>query len=410
MPGARSFGLALLLIGAACVQSPVSQAPRPLKPEDGPRASIHVTYMGGLLNRSVEAYFRSEQGAYVLVGHLGGDGRIRVLYPGTPDESGYVRGKKMYRTTRAPAYYDGIPSLFSFAVSPFRGLGAMHDSYDGRGHGYVFIVASRTPLRYGLLDDYAGWAEWEVEDYQRSHDPRYAVRTFADLVAGGANYTLKFASSLMTTSYDTYASRAWDCTLLSSLSLLGHSAWSGWNPYVLGYRFSPARYCAGTFPTFSYASAGYTRPVVRVPVPGTGDPAPSLDRPGRRGFSGRTAAPERDASLTRIARTGPDTWDRSPAPRTSPRYGDRGRRAEASASAAERRSRAWDTERTSSPRSSREGRSSSAGRSGESPSTQSSGASSRSSGSSSGASSSSGSRSGSQPASSPSERRRPDSR
>jgi hypothetical protein len=404
MPRARTLGWTLLLVAAACTRTPATQAPQPLKPEDGPKTSITVDYTGGLFNRSLHAYFRTEQYAYVMVGHLGGDGRIRVLYPESPDESGYIRGKKQYRTAATPAYYDAVPSLFSYTVSPHRGLGARHDSYDGRGHGYVFMIASRTPLRYGLLYDYAGWAELEMEGYTYHHDPRYAIRGFADVLSGGAKYTLKFATSAMTSSYSSYASRAWDCSVLNSLGMFANAAlWSSWQTSMFDFgSMNPLSSCGGSRPM--YANRPIFTTVVRPPLDPTGDPAPTLDRPGRRGLGARTETHSRDVTLTRVSpgiprdpTGGREAFDRSTTRR--PSYGARrgttsidartGRETTSSGSA-----RA-DRPRAESPRAESPSR-------GSSPDRGSSGS------SSSGASSSSGSsRSGSEPTSSPSERRRP---
>lgn len=402
MPGARTLATSLLLLlAAACVPTPGTQAPKPLKPEDGPKASISVYYTGGLLNRSLHAYFQSEQYAYVMVGHLGGDGRIRVLYPESPDESGFVRGKRYYHTVSTPAYYDAIPSLFSFTVSPYRGLGARHDSYDGRGHGYVFMIASRTPLRYGLLYDYAGWAELEMEGYTYHYDPRYAIRNFADALSGGAKYTLKFASSMMTTHSDSYAERAWDCAVLSSLGFANVALWSSWHTSMLG--FSPARYC-GQRGFLQYATGPTFTTVARQPEDRTFVPAPSLDRPGRRGLGPRSETSTR-TTLTRVAPSipreptgGREAFDRRTSRR--PSYGERrgttfidartGRESDSPSRARTGRTR------TESPRADSPSRGSSPDRASPSSST-------------SGASSSSGTRSGSQPTSSPRETRRPDS-
>ena len=407
MPGARTFGFSLLFMAAACRPTGESQAPKPLKPQDGPRAWISVGYTGGLLNRSLHAYFRTEQQAYVMVGHLGGDGRIRVLYPESPDESGFIRGKKSYQTVSTSAHYDAIPSLFSYTVSQYRGLGARFDSYDGRGHGYVFLIASRRPLRYNLLYDYAGWAELEMEGYLQHHDPRYAVRSLADALTQGADYTLKFASSSTTSHFDSYASRAWDCAVLSSLGMFGNSAlWSAWQVSMLGFGMShPLSGCGrSAFPL--YASGPVFTTVVQRPTAPTGDAAPRLDRPGRRGLPGADT-PTR-TTLTRVSPSVPrepmrdrDSFDRNRARR--PAYGSTGRAAESGAISAQ--SRPSDSRgsgsRASSPRETRSGSPSS----GSASSTRSpdSGSS-----SSAGASSSSGSRSGS--TSSPSERRKPDSR
>ena len=407
MASARTMGFSLLVLAAACARQPVSQAPQPLKPEDGPKASVWVDYTGGLLNRSLQASFRTEQFAYVMVGHLGGDGRIRVLFPESPDESGYVRGKKYYRTVSTPAYYDAIPSLFSYTASPYRGAGAMHDSYDGRGHGYVFIIASRTPLRYEVLYDYGDWAELEMDGYTRHHDPRYAIRSFANVLAGGAKYTLKFATSFMTTSFDTYATRAWDCAMLSSLGMFGGSTlWSAWHTSLLGFRFSPSSYCGQSrFPSF--ASGPIFTTVIQPPVDPVGEPAPRLDRPGRRGLGPRTETTTR-VTLTRVSPSVPrdpgtarESFDRGASRR--PMYGTSRGRTDSEDMAA--RVRPTDSRehgaRTSSPRDSRPGGESRGSTSSASPS-------SGSSPSSSPASSSGETRSGSGTASPRDERRKPD--
>ena len=409
MPGARTFGFSLFIAAAACTPTPGSQAPKPLKPEDGPKAFIWVDYQGGLLNRSLHAGFRTEQTAYVLVGHLAGDGRIRVLFPESPDESGLVRGSKYYRTSSTTAHYDALPSLFSFTVSPYRGLGAMHDSYDGAGHGYVFMVASRTPLNYDLLYDYAGWAELEMEDYTRHYDPRYAIRNFADVLSGGAKYTLKFASSMTSTGYYSYAMRAWDCSVLNTLGTFANPAlWSSWYVSTLGYgRMSRFGSCGSGYPIYA------TRPILTTvalpPSSPTGEPAPSLDRPRRRGLGTRVDVPTR-TTLTRVSPSSPrdpaggrDSFDRNRTRR--PAYGaSRGRPADSDifsgrSRAADNRDRAT---RSTTPREARSGSSSSGSASGARSSD-------RGSPSSSGASSSSGSRSERPATSSPrGEKRKPD--
>ena len=410
------LGLPLLaLAAAACARTPDSQAPKPLKPADGPRGSIHVDYSGGLLNRNLHAYFRTEDNSYVLIGHLGGDGRIRVLFPETPDDGGYIRGKRLYRTSSIPAYHDAIPSLFSHRVASMRGTGARYDSYDGRGHGYVFMISSRTPLRYRMLYDYADWAEWEVDEYDRAIDPRYAIRSFADMLAGRAKYTLKFASSGTTTAYTSYASRAWDCSYLSGLGLLGQGIWSSaWQASWLGFGpYSAARYCGeGFLPQLAFG-IGPVFATAPLPTRPPGEPAPDLDRPGRRAFGPRDMPTRRTfGELSRNAATALPFDDRtSRGRRVSPRYDDDSpRRGAASANSDSRReARArGSNDRVESPRATRSSQSGDSGSSTGSASTRSSGA-----------SSSSGSRSGSQPSSSPrsssggsskSSGRRPDSR
>lgn len=305
MSAQRMLGFSLFACFiAACAHQGTTTAPRPLKPEAGPKASIHVGYQGGLLNRSLSAHFRAEENAYVLVGHLSGDGVIRVLYPSGPDHLGYIRGKKTNRTQTVAAYYDGAPGLYSYTMSPFRSLSAMYDSYDGRGHGYVFIIASRRPLASRLVSDAGEWEEISVEDYSRSYDPRVAVRDFADMVSAGAKYTLKFASSFATSHYDSYASRAWDCALLSSFGYFGMSPWYSWNSTLWGLRSSDRNYCGEpayrAYRTYATATT-YVPTIIPSPTPAPGTPAPTLTRPGRRplGEPGPASGPTRSATLTR---------------------------------------------------------------------------------------------------------------
>lgn len=389
------FGLPLLLLAAAaCARTPDSQAPKPLKPADGPKGSIHVDYSGGLLDRNINAYFRTEDNSYVMIGHLGGDGRIRVLFPETPDDGGYIRGKRLYRTSSITAYYDAIPSLFSYRVASMRGLGARYDSYDGRGHGYVFMISSRTPLRYRMLYDYAGWAEWEIDEYDRTIDPRYAIRSFADMLAGGSKYTLKFASSGTTSAYTSYASRAWDCSFLSGFGFGQGMGWSAWQTSWLGFgSYNASRYCGeGFFPQFGRGPVFTT---ANLPTRPPGEAAPDLDRPGRRAFGPRDTPTRRTfGSISPDAGAAMPFDDRAPrGRRVSPRYDDDSPRRGAASASSERRREARTREsndRVESPRATRSTRSRDGGSS--TGSTGSTG--------SSGASSSTGSR-GSQPAASP---------
>jgi len=307
----RLLGISLTLFGlSACATQQSSQAPAPLKSEAGPKASIRVGYSGGLINRNVTAYFRTEQNAYVLVGHLGGDGVIRVLYPSDPSNPGFVNASKTFKTDMFFAQYDGIPSLFSYTMSPYRSLGSLYDSYDGRGHGYVFLIAAQRPLRSGVLEENGEWIEWDVADYTRSHDPRYAIRDFAEAIARGSEYTLKFASSFGSSHYDAYASQAWDCAMLSALGYFSYSPfWNGWSYNSMGLRsgsgFGNCGYRSSPSARYAWVHGSYNaynnNPVVIPTTPTTpSEPAPDLDRPGRRGLGPKAGETTRELTATGV--------------------------------------------------------------------------------------------------------------
>jgi hypothetical protein len=178
---AIGFAAAVLLAGC---QPRTAPEPRPLKPEAGPRGSIHVSYFGGTFTRRIQTRFRVETGSYVLVGHLGGDGQVRVLYPETPGASGWVSGNKSISLKIRSAMFDQAPHLFSFALASYRSLGARMDSYDGQGHGYVFMIASRFPIDFESMRDAGDFEVLEIENYERERDPRYAVRACSSLSYG----------------------------------------------------------------------------------------------------------------------------------------------------------------------------------------------------------------------------------
>jgi hypothetical protein len=232
MTAYKVVALGILAGVSAC--TPLTRNPsRFIKHENGPKGSVHANYSGGLVMRTVNVAFRVEQDAYVMIGHLSGDGVIRVIYPESPqsDEGLFnpVTAKRTMATQAFFASYDGAPSLHSFRMNPFRGINAMMDSYDGRGHGYIFMVATHSPMYYErITEDDVDWSEITVRDYDHLTDPRLAIRDFAETVAGG-RYTLEFASSHTSYSVTSYAAMAWDCSLLNQFGydrLAGF--WGSW--------------------------------------------------------------------------------------------------------------------------------------------------------------------------------------
>jgi hypothetical protein len=205
-----SVGFTLLLFTAACAGRSVET--RPIKPENGPKGTINATVSGPSMYRQLEANFRLDEPGYALVGHLGGDGMIRVIYPESPDNrSNRIAARTRIRTARFDAPYDFAPQRYTFATEPVRGSGAEMDSYDGRGHGFIFLITSHEPLNMAPLMDGFEFGELDVKDYGSMLDPRIAVRRVADAIAGRDGYTLRFATSFNTYSYASSAFRGFGC-------------------------------------------------------------------------------------------------------------------------------------------------------------------------------------------------------
>lgn len=285
---------ALLCVTASCASLNQPATKKPAPEDAGPKAYISATYTGGLLNRRVDPVFKVEQDAYVMVAHLGGDGQIEVLYPRDPRESGRVPAGKYFRTTQFSAYYDAAPQLYSFAMTHYRSLGARHDSYDGSGNGFVFLIASRFPLLFDRISSYGLWDDFEVDTYRWTADPRSAIGALAQTVSGGAAYTLRYATSYSSMDASSYADYLFDCAFFSFSNFGYFSPVSGFGGLPAGawsyFASSGGGYFSGC-PQSGYAYQSFANVFSQQPsfspgTPGPGTPAgggQTLTRPpGRR--------------------------------------------------------------------------------------------------------------------------------
>ncbi|HJQ22218.1 MAG TPA: hypothetical protein VJ867_17910 [Gemmatimonadaceae bacterium] len=320
-PRLVAAGLVACVVSACATHPSTATSPVPA----GPKALLHAQYYGGMLNRQIEAVFKVEENAYVMVGHLGGDGRFDVLYPEDARESGRVNGGKWFRTSESPAYYDAAPFLYSFATSRFRTAGAQLDSYDGRGYGFIFMIASARPLDFDRISTVGLWNDLDLENYGQSIDPRPQIRHLAEALAHGQPYTLKFARSVSTYSNATYADYQYDCALLQELgyasfvtpysywfglfspfTMMGYNSYGGFNDYGGFGGCGSSRYAYAPFPTY----VTYTTASAPIPTPtgsrffrpphrplGTAGSAFTFsnpDRPTRRNSPQNPAAAPRD--------------------------------------------------------------------------------------------------------------------
>jgi hypothetical protein len=219
-----------LLVVSACARPTTTPAPRPIVPVEGPRVSIYTSVTGGVLSRRVDAVIRTDESAYVLVGHLAANGDIDIIYPATPLEAKRLRGPQLIRTKLFDASTDVDYALFNRSRLIYRPMAAKYDSYDGSGQGYVFVIASRTPMNYGAFSAGRQWDKLSVDNYDGTNDPRLGVRDFADELAAGGSYSISYARA-WTTNYNQYAS-AFDCAMLSTFAGFGSNPLYGtWSPF-----------------------------------------------------------------------------------------------------------------------------------------------------------------------------------
>jgi hypothetical protein len=161
----------------------------------GPRVSVSATVSSVASSMRVRASLRVDDNAYVLVGHLGADGVVRVVFPLDPADDGFVRASPTYDV---PEFLPGFADAFryrSLSEPALRALSpARYDSYDG-GTGFVFVIASWRPLHFDRFSDGTRWQSFDVADDIYLRDPRPAIEEMAAVLAGEPRdfYTVQFA-------------------------------------------------------------------------------------------------------------------------------------------------------------------------------------------------------------------------
>ena len=171
-----------------------SLAAQTLAESEGPRVSVQVNLDGANGSRRVDASFHMYDDAYVLVGHLGADGRVRVVFPTSPEDDGFVQGDKIYHV---PSFFAGFTEEYRWrrATDGYHSVQSRRDSYDG-GVGYVFVIASWRPMRFDRVTDAGKWETYEISDVRYMADPREAIDEIASVLAGDNReaYTIEYAS------------------------------------------------------------------------------------------------------------------------------------------------------------------------------------------------------------------------
>jgi hypothetical protein len=203
---------------------------------EGPRVSIQAAYVNTAGARRVQGTFSLDDDAYVLVGHIDGDGVLRIVFPLNPDDDGFVRGQRTYRTQE---FFAGFSDQFRPRFgSTF--LTQSHDAYDAQS-GYLFIVAAWRPMRFDQFQTDGRWDSFELTDADYMNNPRPAVHEFAALLAGETReaYTVQFARY-----YNTAPLYA---TSFGRSSIYGHAMCAGYAPSLFPFGLSPFAFGGGLF-------------------------------------------------------------------------------------------------------------------------------------------------------------------
>lgn len=122
---------------------------------DAPRVTISTQKDFVSVNRIVTR-LRVDESAYVTVVNVSPAGYARVIFPEQPDEPAFLQGGRTYAI---PGHLTGYQ--WASAVPPVGALGSRFVWYgrsrfgqvSAQGPGYIFVIASRTPLDLQALKD-----------------------------------------------------------------------------------------------------------------------------------------------------------------------------------------------------------------------------------------------------------------
>ena len=205
-----------------------------LAEREGPRVTVSAEFATVAYgSRRVRANIHLDDDAYVLVGQIGPDGVVRVVFPEQPTDDGLLRGKHSYQTAE---FFAGFEDQYRYRLtsSPFNRLSsATRDSYD-LGFGYLFVVASWRPMRFDQFSTAGVWDSFELVDSEYLRDPRPAVYELAALLAGPNReaYTVAFANYSNTRyAFDTGSG-------FGRTSAYGYGYCSGYSPFY-GFSSTP---------------------------------------------------------------------------------------------------------------------------------------------------------------------------
>ncbi|MBA3889151.1 MAG: DUF4384 domain-containing protein [Gemmatimonadaceae bacterium] len=151
----------------------------------GPRVRISTEMEGVQTNRIVSRIHVADD-AYVAVLNVWPSGVASVIFPESPEDTGFLPGGRTY----------AIPSMFSGYATMFPPTGAhglryvrFHRSSDvrvgARGPGYLVLIASRTPLDLAALDEAGYFTDVELGPDVREMEPSVVIPRVAVLASGG---------------------------------------------------------------------------------------------------------------------------------------------------------------------------------------------------------------------------------
>src|SRR4051812_17172686 len=137
----------------------------------GPDVFIRAIPRTTSTDRTIAPVVSLGDSAYLVIGDIGDDGTLRILYPASPSDSSVPRKRGSFE---GPRYH---PRL----VLPF--YRASMNSVSRTAPGYAFVIASSLPLDLSKLAEGDHWSIFDVYYDNHMVDPRPAITDLAAAIS-----------------------------------------------------------------------------------------------------------------------------------------------------------------------------------------------------------------------------------
>jgi hypothetical protein len=130
----------------------------------GPGVRIRANVVTSNNSRVIEPIVYLSDSAYLVIGDIGDDGTMRILYPARPGEQNFVRKQWSFE---GPRFQPRI--VLPFLPTAF--------STPRTAPGYTFVIASSIPLDLSKLTETEGdrWSVFDVMHDNFMTDPRASI-------------------------------------------------------------------------------------------------------------------------------------------------------------------------------------------------------------------------------------------
>ena len=136
----------------------------------GPDVRIRANVVATNNSRMIEPVVSLGDSAYLVVGDIGDDGTLRIVYPTRPGEDNLVRKRGSFE---APRFQPRV--ILPFIPTAF--------SVSRTAPGYTFVIASSLPLDLAKLADGERWSLFDVYYDNHMVDPRPAITDLAAAIS-----------------------------------------------------------------------------------------------------------------------------------------------------------------------------------------------------------------------------------